>query len=1037
MSLSALQTGRAQEPFKAVDPGKSVSSIVIAADETAAAEWEAYQEAFIKERKVVSGPLVSAVNYLREGIKKMTGVEMPVRFGGDLSKGLVLATLENAPLEVREDEEVRQALRNTGEDLYNANEAYFIRSEPERVWIVANTDEGLSHGVAALLESVDYEVLGMGPNWVHVPDFRHQPLIFSLQEAGRPGFYIRLLWPTSGQDRGVGTLSRIRLADEADETVQESYQRWTVGTRLAGTSMPRIRGGHALGRYQRRVAEVMRDRKVKEGFLLDSVGLGPDSRRPPAGMDNKGGIWINDDPEGSRSHGKVFVSDGKVWEERDLRTRTVGASLDVSSSLTRGVILDALIEKAEASFSEHPDREFQFATDPEDGSPQFARLAELAKNPDWYPDYLAGKNREFGKYVLNGFHGLNQPVEGWDSNSPSDHIYGFNNWLLWEFDRYIDSLPEARRVTATGRSKKDLVRCNLLSYNYHDVPPNFNLDPRIRIKIAGFPKHRGKGKWANFRSHADMAQAYRLMLPREPSVNYEIWSQGYFHDPQAGNITGSPEAEQIRQKIRNEYEAGFRGFESEVDFNFGKFGLKYYLAARMLWNPRLTAEELDTLRDRWLQRAFGSAWPQMKQYYDFMVPRPGGVNSPHSWAQAIRLLDAASRRIDGAKEPDVQRRIDDVKQFWYFYYLVESGQAASDSKALREFLWKGQMSYMTSMNMVIKRFFDGEIRVDKVLDPEQMGPAHYSHEETEKWWAKVLDFWPLQQIDEFSDAVLADGTKGSEVDVYDLKQVGEFRGNTPEAENIIMYNRLPGKLLRREPARFITKADKAGVEIGFKLLWPHFAQGGKRKNSAMDVPYGISRWNPKSAGWDEVVDFTMAVASPVTVTGADGSGWYLAEARIPAPEPGIYRIEVGQGDFESRLTSLDYDLQTDTASGASGHTYFSPLLISSAASRKWYFYIPRGTMRLDLETSGETTTRLQLYRGLPGNEWQHARTVELKEWGLHRIELQEGEDGSMAVLEGTAFPYLYSVPMLFARTPSALLVPAKIALADGLTVCEE
>ena len=35
----------------------------------------------------------------------------------------------------------------------------------------------------------------------------------------------------------------------------------------------------------------------------------------------------------------------------------------------------------------------------------------------------------------------------------------------------------------------------------------------------------------------------------------------------------------------------------ETDFNFGKYGLAYYLMSKVLWNARLTAEQLDAIRD--------------------------------------------------------------------------------------------------------------------------------------------------------------------------------------------------------------------------------------------------------------------------------------------------------------------------------------------------------------------------------------------------------------------------------------------------------
>ena len=113
----------------------------------------------------------------------------------------------------------------------------------------------------------------------------------------------------------------------------------------------------------------------------------------------------------------------------------------------------------------------------------------------------------------------------------------------------------------------------------------------------------------------------------------------------------------------------------KTDFNFGKYGLEYYPMSRFLWNADLTPEQLDALRDRWLHRSFGSGWEIMKQYYDFMLIDQFPVNAPAAWAKAIRYIESADKAIDPRKEPDAQRRLDDLKQFWYYYYLVDTGRA--------------------------------------------------------------------------------------------------------------------------------------------------------------------------------------------------------------------------------------------------------------------------------------------------------------------------------------------------------------------------
>ncbi len=1019
----------APEPFVAVPADGTPAPIIITPD-LVPEGWTFEEVRSQPLHKTQTDSLYATLNYLREAVTKMTGKEPEIRVGtADDATGVILTTRDSAPPEAKENAAIKKALAAERPDGIDAAEAYYGKSEKGRVLIVANRADGISAGIVALLESVGYEVLGMGPNWVHVPDFTGRDLVFNWEETSRPGLYNRLLAPTTGQDRGVGTLARVTLSHPPDETVYESYRRWRVGTRQLGQSMPRIRGGHALVRYHRPVIQAMHDQEKTEGFLFPKVIIGEESERPAADTSNEGVFWINRGEKGKLP--RCFLSDGKEWNERDLLHRGAGASLDLTSELTRRVILDTLIERSEKAFAETPDKAFYFSTDPEDGSPQYARIREMVKNPEWYPAYLKERGKSFGPYRLHGFRGIDQPTERWDGNSPSDIVYAFNNWLLAEYDRYIDGLPPEQQVTATGQPKKSSVYCNLLSYNYHDVPPHFNLDPRIRIKIAGFPKNRGRGQWANLRSETDMAAAYRELLPQVPSVIYTIWSQAYFHDYSSGNIKGSMTAEEIALQVREYYEAGVRGVESETDFNFGKYGLRYYLLTKMFWNPELTPEALTALRDRWFQRAFGSASEEMRAYYDFMAPKPSLVNSPSTWGRAIRLLDAAGKKAIAAGDRVASQRIDEVKQFWYFYYLVESGQATKTSDALKEFLWKGQTSYMTAMVMVAKRVFDGRYRVPELVGDElATGPAHYTPEETAAWWEKILAYWPQEEVISFADTTLANGRRGSEVDLNDLVAIPQF-AQAPEEKNYVAYNYQPGPLLNRQDARFYTIATREGEEIGFRMVWPE--ELPKRKpNSARDVAYGVSRWDAQAKEWRQEVDLTQTEVPATRVEREDGSAWFVAEGRYKAPAAGTYLVEVGPGAVASRLTSLDYDLQRETARGTGGQTYAIPLEGSTLTPRLWYFYLPKGTRHLHLESTSRGTITVELRKGLPGGEWSAGRRIQLRDWGVKRIALREGEDGSVAVLESKAMPYLYSVPMLSAKTPAALLIPRAVAEADGL-----
>ena len=956
---------------------------------------------------------IRAARYLREAIRRMTGKEPDVSSKNDLSRGFVLALLKNAPADIQNDKAVIAALKNDGKDNYNANEAFFIRSEVGRVLIVANTPDGLMNGVVELLESADYEVLGMGPNWIYVPDHKTKPLVFDIARGGRPGFYIRNLWATSAQQYGVGTLMEVH--DEADETVLDSYARWRVGTRMEGQSMADF-PGHALYPYHKSVVAKVKETGSTKGFLTPQTTLGLAADRPEASKKNLDALWIDTDDD------KVWGSDGAKWIEQN--PNGMGFSLDHSVPFVREIILEDLKKRATEHFQKDPDAPMIFGLDPEDG----VHPIEYTDDKNWYPDYLKKEGVKFGApYVLNGFKGLDQPKEIWDGMAFSDTMFGFDNWLLREYDQWIDALPTADRKTASGRDKKAILRLSHYSYGFHDVPPNFNIDPRIRVMIAGYPKHRGLGKWKNFASNDDIAQAFQVMLPREPSGDYWITSIAYYGDYTIDGIGGSHLPQALASQIHDKYKVGFRAINDETDFNFGKKGLEYYLYAKMLWNPKLSAQELNVLRDRWLQRAFGAGWETMRDYYNFMAPENYKINAPNTWAKAIRFIQSADEKIpDGSME---QKRLDDLKQFWYFYYLLDKGQAKPDSAAFKEFVWKGQMSYATAMQMVTKRFFNTANAVEAAGAPLNTGRAHYTHEETQEWWNEILENWKVAPVADFTDATLADGSAARDVDLNDLVEIKKFRGENVLPDAPFLYHAQSYS----NPIRF-AKVAKAGEEIGFQIFWP-FAENANYR--ARNVFYGISRWNKQQKKWDELADKTTASVASQLVKDKDNAEFQLATLRYQVPQPGTYRIEVMNAGDYSKLTSLAFDFSTGQYSRVADQTYlgnFEGLTQSPA-----FFYIPRGTKSLDFEiwdsNGGKTLT---LYNSLPADGAPPTRKVDVSARGTHNIPLEENETGTVAMYSsnGFAFPYLYSAPNLWAKSTSALLVPREIAKADKLAPIE-
>ncbi|MEO6847087.1 MAG: hypothetical protein ABI443_06370, partial [Chthoniobacterales bacterium] len=107
------------KPFVAYQPGENfqLPEIILQYDPVAktGADWEGVKAPLWHE---VSGPIMTgrAANYLRDGLKRMTGKDFPIMSKNDLSKGIVLTLLKNAPEDIRKDPEVQEALKANPKD---------------------------------------------------------------------------------------------------------------------------------------------------------------------------------------------------------------------------------------------------------------------------------------------------------------------------------------------------------------------------------------------------------------------------------------------------------------------------------------------------------------------------------------------------------------------------------------------------------------------------------------------------------------------------------------------------------------------------------------------------------------------------------------------------------------------------------------------------------------------------------------------------------------------------------------------------------
>lgn len=1018
-------------------------------------DWASVQS--LQRDNVTSVPAATrdAIEYLREGLQKMTGQSFTISNPDtitDSTTGIILTTLAGAPASLQADPAVQAALAQPapGPGVYGfeSNEAYYIRSEANRVFVIANRLPGLVCAVADLLESVDYEVLGVGPNWTYVPN-RTGGLTFDLEKSVRPSFFERYLLASQGY--GSGTISdehprgSFPALQAPDEYVEVSYNRWRVGRRMRTNSYPQGYNTQDVGlvptSYHAAIVAGMRSRATTQGFLTTTT-YGLDAAKPAPSSANIGHLFLTTDTN------KVYYSTGVEWKEKPGAT---SCTADLSLDWVRNILRDAMINSVKAVFQARPNEVCTVFSESEDGG-GYTKL-NLAANPNWYADYRGTVGPAFSAtgYRLNGFKGINQPQEFFDGTFAPDVVYAYDNWLLKEFDRYVDSLPAGnddfsanppvyRKNTSTGKDKKSLIRLTFYSYNYWDVPPNFNLDPeapasvggpRMRIHIAGYSKHRRKGKWTGLVTYTDVYDAYELAVPNQ-FLGWR-WSYAFGGEPTMASAVMRHKggALDFAKQLRDFHANGRCRdmFWGESDIGFGCMGISYYLMTKVMWNAQLSDTDLGNLIDQWHQRAYGSGWQKMREYYDLVRNGTQAVTSPHLWSKALVKIDEAYALV--GSEPDAKQRIDELKQWWYHFYFIDTNQRSASVPAFQEFVWKGQMSYQVTQRYNFRDGGFGSVTPYEALANSSYpyGPARYTAAETAAWWNLVKARWPYTAVTEFNDPT---------VDQDDLVQVAEFGTDSPTWPYF-------ANALAQHPSPIVKAA--AGQTIGCRMFWPS-------SYGAKEVFWGVSLYNTDTKQWEKIVDETTN-SSPSVLT----SGYHVVTGTCAAPAAGLYKFEMGSSesgaapDCNTRVVDLNWNVPTLHNDAPTG-SYWGPMTYNYASQQATdggtltWFYLPKGTTTLDYEHWNSNGTRTLTIYCRSGSTWVQSRSFStvppdgvpagdsLATIGIKKIPLTSVEtaSGCLASFSKVPTPYMYSAPMIWAKSKSQLMVPRVIAVRDGLTI---
>jgi hypothetical protein len=353
--------------------------------------------------------LMPIAQELQRWLGEVIGVQPKIEAFSPEAKGIVLGTSSEFPKQAR-----KERLNGLG------NEGFVVRTERERLWLLANTDLGLHHAVFAFLEAIGCRWFFPDPVWTVIPKQPNLTVRLNLRE--KPAFRWRNIWYEWGPRTP-------KLAAD--------YEAWMKHNRQYG-DLP-VDCGHAYERY----ITHGEFEKHPEWFALVSGKRRPTQlcvsnpevqRRVIDGVLN----LFRKDPK--RIMASVEPNDGGGYCECE-NCRAIGSPSDQAFSLANKV--------AEAVRKEFPDKfvgllAYAFHSDP----PKFPLL------PNVYVEITTGfryTNLTFDEQV-QAFRRLGAVVG----------LYDYFSIYAWDFD--LPGAAKAGRIYELANAIKHYHELGLVGY---------------------------------------------------------------------------------------------------------------------------------------------------------------------------------------------------------------------------------------------------------------------------------------------------------------------------------------------------------------------------------------------------------------------------------------------------------------------------------------------------------------------------------------------------------------------------------------------
>jgi len=520
----------------------------------------------------------------------------------------------------------------------------------------------------------------------------------------------------------------------------------------------------------------------------------------------------------------------------------------------------------------------------------------------------------------------------------------------------------------------------LYAYNEHSEPPSFALEPNVYVQLtAGFTRGRY--------TFEELLELWPRKCRNMGFYEYfSVWPWDFDQLPggRANDFV------YLRKQIPRYVQSGATSLDCESSGNFGLHGRGYYVAHKLMWNPKAN---VDALLADFYQKAFGPAAAPMRRYYERSDRGAKPLISAHLLALGFRDLEEASRLAAG--RADVQARLDHVKQYLRSVHLRWLVDRAPDKAKKKEqtlaALTHGYRTRYSYMNHYVA-IRDG-------------WASHAAQEFAEPTWAATGNPapktpWAIDKpyTHEETEADFREGLAYFQPDPVEEKQF---------SRDLV-------------PVDFATPGQPAPPESvqTYQLTLPYALYSVAGEPLELSVVTGTiahyrdmapAKWKITDAAGKRLADGRLPL---------DGK---LHPIQTPVPRPGLYYLE-----FDD--STAGWQIRVAAGRRAAIALERARRVEHAGWMQPMHFYVPKGTRELHYYWYGQP----HRVHGPDGAVLKQVSTTG----EFVKVPVPPGADGKTWSFSQIMLGYLwfFNAPNQLAASPGALLIPRELAKRDGLKI---